>query len=240
MKLRFLYSEGVSPEYGTAADAAIFEEVSEKRSPPTLFVYSRNRPTVSLGRFRNPEEDIYTDLIEKHGISVVRRISGGSSVFTDSSQIIYSLAVKDDFENRKESYRRICSGIRLALESFGIESSFKEPNDILVNGRKISGSAQYRAKGFLIQHGTLIVGPNPLMDKVLKPVKDRSYGGTVSLTELLGHGISEEEVVNAVRTAFEKSTGLQTYDGVFTERETEYIKTRQKDFRVSVSDLSGP
>ena len=240
MKLRFLYSKGVPPGYGTAADAVIFEEVSENRSPPTLFIYSRREPTVSLGRFRDLNEDAHIEVIEKHGISVVRRISGGSSVFTDSGQIIYSLIVKDGFGNRDRSYRSICSSVASALEALGIESGFKEPNDILVNGKKISGSAQYRAKGFLIQHGTLIVGPNPLMDEVLKPVKDRSYGGTVSLTELLGYSIPEEDVVTVLRRAFETSTGMPSYDGAFTERESGCIESRQKDFRVSVSDLSDP
>jgi lipoate-protein ligase A len=239
MKLRFLYSKGVSPEYGAAADAAIFEEVSEKRSPPTLFVYSRNRPTVSMGRFRDPKEDIHIDFVNGNGISVVRRISGGSSVFTGSSQIIYSLTVKDTFGNRQESYSEICGHIMHALEMLGAEPSFKEPNDILADGKKISGSAQYRAKGYLIQHGTLIIGPEPLMDKVLKPVKNRSYGGTVSLEEILGHGVSEEDVVRAVRDAFGKNF-METYDGEFTERETGRIRSEKKNFKVSVSGLSDP
>ncbi len=240
MKLRFLYSKGVSPEYGTAADAVIFEEVSEKRSPPTLFIYSRNRPTVSLGRFRNPEEDVYADFVAENGISLVRRISGGSSIFTGPSQIIYSLAVEDTFKDRRESYYEICKCVMSALNILGIESSFKEPNDILVGGKKISGSAQYRAKGFLIQHGTVIIKPEPLMDRVLKPVKDRSYDNITSVEEILGYGISEEDTVRAVRDAFGKNLKLAIYDGVFTERETENILARQNEFRVSVSDLSDP
>ena len=240
MKIRFLNPGEVPPEYGAAADAAIFKEVSEERSPPTLLIYSRNRPTVSLGRFRNAEEDVRTELIEKSDISVVRRISGGSSVFTGTSQLVYSLAVKDIYKNRSESYFKICKCVRSAMESLGVDTVFKEPNDILANGRKISGSAQYRAKGFLLQHGTVIIEPEPLLDKILKPVKDRSYPGTTSLSECLNRDVSKHEVIRALHESFEKGLASELYDGTFTETEKEFISSTGEEFRVSVSGLSDP
>lgn len=240
MNLRFLYSGGVSPGYGAAADAVLFKEVSEGRSPPTLFIYSRNKPTVSLGRFRNLDNDVNLRFVEENGISVVRRISGGSSIFTSSSQIICSLVIKDSFENIKESYFEICKCIRSALDSLDIDSLFKEPNDIIVDGRKISGSAQYRAKGFLLHHGSLIIEPEPLMDKVLMPVKNRSYGGVISVSESLNRKVAKEEVVLALRNAFEENLKMCVYDGSFTRKETEDILSRQEEFKVSISDLSNP
>lgn len=240
MKIRFLNPGDVPPEYGAAADAAIFKEVSEGRSPPTLLIYSRNKPTVSLGRFRKTEEDTHTELVEKFNVSVVRRISGGSSILTGTSQIIYTLAIEDTFKNRQESYFEICKCVMSALSSLGVETVFKEPNDILANERKISGSAQYRAKGFLLQHGTVIIDPEPLLDEILKPVKDRSYRGTVSLSECLKRNVSKQEVISAVRRAFEKEFETEIYEGTFTEKENELIFSTMKDFKVSVSDLSNP
>jgi lipoate-protein ligase A len=240
MKIRFLNPGEVPPEYGAAADAAIFKEVSEERSPPTLLIYSRNRPTVSLGRFRNPEEDIRTELIEESDVSVVRRISGGSSVLTGTSQLVYSLTIKDVYKNRSESYFEICKCVRSAVESLGIDTVFKEPNDILANGRKISGSAQYRAKGFLLQHGTIIIEPEPLLDIILKPVKDRSYPGTTSLSECLNRNVSKHEIIPALRESFEKGLEAELYDGSFTETEKEFISSVREEFKVSVSGLSDP
>lgn len=240
MSLRFLYPGDVSPEYGAAADAVLFKEVSEERSPPTLFIYSRNKPTISLGRFRDFDKDANLRFVKENNISVVRRVSGGSSIFTSSSQIICSLVIKDSFENIQESYFEICKCIMSALDSLDINSLFKEPNDIIVNGRKISGSAQYRAKGFLLHHGSLIIEPEPLMDKVLKPVKNRSYDGVISVSESLNRKVTKEEVVLALRNAFEENLKMRIYDGLFTKKETEDILSRQEEFKVSVSDLSNP
>lgn len=137
MIARFVDLGEVPPEYGAAADAVVFDEVSQHRSSPTLHVYSRDRPTISLGRFRDLDTDVNNDVLEHLGLSVVRRISGGSTILTGTSQIIYSLTMEDIFLNKKESYSRICGCVSSALNHLGLDAEYKEPNDILVRDMNI-------------------------------------------------------------------------------------------------------
>ncbi|HKM09805.1 MAG TPA: lipoate--protein ligase family protein [Candidatus Methanomethylophilaceae archaeon] len=229
---RFIDLGSVPPEYGAAADAVIFDEVSEGRSPATIHVYSRNAATISLGRFRDPDSDVRRDVAERMGFPSVRRISGGSTIFTGTSQIIYSITMEDVFPSKRDSYSEICTCVASALGSLGIKAEYKQPNDVLVNGRKISGSAQYRAKGFLLQHGTLLTEPEPLIDEVLFSVKDRSYPGTVSISECLGRTVPRDHIVDAIRKSFIEGLGLDLKSCILSDMERDSISLRSGSFKV--------
>ncbi|MDN5357889.1 MAG: biotin/lipoate A/B protein ligase family protein [Candidatus Methanomethylophilaceae archaeon] len=232
MSSRFIDLGTVPPEYGAAADAAVFREVSEGRSPSTLHIYSRDRTTVSLGRFRCLGRDVRLEESERLGIHAVRRISGGSTILTGPSQIIYSIATEDSFQSKKDSYTEICGCVASALRSLGLDAEYKEPNDILSGGMKISGGAQYRARGFLIQHGTVIVEPEPLIDEVLRPQKERNYPGTVSISERLGRSVPRQDVADTLRTAFRERLGLDLVEGHLTDEETGFIADNAFRFKV--------
>ncbi|MGI5964353.1 MAG: lipoate--protein ligase family protein [Candidatus Methanomethylophilaceae archaeon] len=234
MNCRFTDLGHVDPERGAAADSAVFGHVSGKLAPCTVMVYSRNRPAVSLGRFRNIEEDVRCGKLKEYGVSAVRRISGGSTVFTGTSQIIYSVVAEDNFGKKSESYERLCGCLISALRRTGVNAFFKEPNDVLSEGKKISGSAQYRRDGFVLHHGTLIMEPEPLAGEILKPVKHGNYDGITSVNECLGHSVSRDVMVKNIRDGFGElfdfdETGL-------TREETELIDETAGRFRVSVSD----
>jgi lipoate-protein ligase A len=232
MNWRFVDLGAVPPEYGAAADAAVFGEVSGGRSPGTLHIYSRDMMTVSLGRFRDLDTDVRRYALERLGITAVRRISGGSTVLTGPSQIIYSFTSEDFFRSKKDSYSEICGCVASALRSLGLDAAYKEPNDILSGGMKISGGAQYRAGGFLIQHGTVIVEPEPLIEEVLMPLKERSYSCTTSISERLGHSVSRGSVAEALRGAFRKKLCPDLSDGELTKGELRFIADNSDRFRV--------
>lgn len=237
MNCRFVDLGHISPEQGAAADSVVFECVSEGLVPRTVLVYSRNRPTVSLGRFRKIGEDVRCEKLDGYGISAVRRISGGSTVFTGTSQIIYSVVMEDIFESKAGSYGKLCGCVVSALRHAGIDGLFKEPNDVLSGGKKISGSAQYRRGGFLLHHGTVVMEPEPLADEILKNVKHRSYDGITSVRECLGHSVSRNDMVRNIRTGFGNLLDLSPTEYALTPEETERIGRTAGGFRVSVSDL---
>ncbi|MGE0015557.1 MAG: biotin/lipoate A/B protein ligase family protein [Candidatus Methanomethylophilaceae archaeon] len=232
MNWRFVDLGTVPPEYGATADAAVFEEVSGKRSPATLHVYCRDRTTVSLGRFRNLDADVRREAFERLGICAVRRISGGSTVLTGPSQIIYSFTSEDFFRSKRDSYAEICGCVASALNSLGLDAVYKEPNDILSGDMKISGGAQYRAGGFLIQHGTVIIEPEPLIEDVLMPLKKRSYSRTTSISERLGHSVPRGAVSEVLKTAFREKMCHGLSDGELTKRELRFIAENSERFRV--------
>jgi lipoate-protein ligase A len=145
---------------------------------------------------------------------------------------VYSFTSEDFFGSKKDSYAEICGCVASALSSLGLDAVYKEPNDILSGGMKISGGAQYRAGGFLIQHGTVIVEPEPLIEEVLMPLKERSYPGTTSISERLGHSVPGAFVAEALRRAFRERLCPGLSDGILTEEELHFIAENSGRFRV--------
>lgn len=193
-------------------------------------IYSRNRPTVSLGRFADVEESLFIDNVKKNDVTVIRRLSGGSAIFCDENQITYSVVVeRDRFDSKEEAYRTICSCVVSALTSLGVRAVYKPVNDILVDGKKISGSAQYRDQGHLMQHGSIILRLDQrTMDSVLRPLKKRKYPGLTSVEEALGRIPRREEMISALVSGF---STLETMEKGSLDDERERIDELISRFR---------
>ena len=159
----------------------------------------------------------------------MRRLSGGSAIFTDPGQIIYTVTIGADLvpENPKDSYPLICGGVVNALRSLGIEAEHKPLNDVLVKGRKISGSAQTRKAGVVLQHGTVIVDSDlGLMMRVIRqrPGKPRNVDGMTSIARESGRKVDKDEVKTALVAGFEKAFGVTIQKGALSGDERELAK----------------
>jgi lipoate-protein ligase A len=156
-----------------AVDEAIGEEVSSGRSPPTIRFYIWKTPAVSIGCFQCIRDEIDMEACRLQGIEYVRRRTGGGAVFHDpEGEITYSIiAPESDFPpGIRESYKEICGYIIKGLSGIGISASFRPINDVTVDHRKISGSAQTRRHHVLTQHGTVLYRlDRETMFSVLKP-----------------------------------------------------------------------
>jgi lipoate-protein ligase A len=219
----------MSPALTAAVDEAVLISRSEGLVGNTLSFYTRDRPTVSLGYFEKASECIDLDLCQELGIMIVRRLSGGSAIYTDSGQIIYTLTLGDGLvpENPKESYPLICAGVVNALRGLGIAAEHKPLNDVVVKGRKISGSAQTRKAGVVLQHGTVIVDSDldVMMSVILqRPGKPRRREEMTSISIELGRTVEMDEVKNALVTGFEKAFGITTYRSGLTTGEQEMAR----------------
>ena len=139
-----------------AIDEALTFSVGKKKSPPTIRFYQWSPAAVSLGYFQKAS-DVNVKFCEEQKIDCVRRLTGGSAVLHELSDLTYSVIAPQDFfpKDLLESYKEICSWMLLALKNLGINAVL-EKNDLRVAGRKISGNAQARVNGVLLQHGTLI------------------------------------------------------------------------------------
>jgi lipoate-protein ligase A len=175
-----------------------------------LLVYSRDRPCISVGRFQKVEDAVNVLYAEDNGISVVRRVSGGSSIYSDAGQMTYSLVIsKERLPNSREgSFAVICGALVAALGILGIEAVHKPVNDVLVNGRKISGGAQARSKSAVLQHGSLILDVDEsVVSSSLKQVKSRPYDGLTSIKECLGRVPSRDAISDAIMNGFSETFG---------------------------------
>ncbi|MFA7161243.1 MAG: lipoate--protein ligase family protein [Candidatus Methanomethylophilaceae archaeon] len=196
----------LEPEESVRNDELLLKSHSSGGIPDVVCVYSRTGPAVSLGRSSVAEESVDLDYARRNGIAIVRRTSGGSAIFSDRSQITYVAVFSDDGAAREDVFRKVCNCIIHALAHINVHGEYKPVNDVLVDGRKISGSAQRRFRGSILQHGTLIVADDRrTMESVLIPLKKRS--ATTSLEEILGRIPGREEVVEAL------SVGFSSFDG---------------------------
>ena len=189
----------ISPDEGLELEKRLFRERGNCAA-----IYSRDRPTISLGRFNVLEDSIDASFVEKNDITVVRRMSGGSAVYTDSDQIVFTVITdRSSFDSKLDSYRVICSCLVRTLAHLGIEAEYKPKNDVLVNGMKISGCAQYRDRETLLHHGTLILRlDSGMMDRSLKRVKERTYPRLTSVEEALGHVPERKRIAKAFSEGF--------------------------------------
>jgi|AutmiccommuBRH23_1029490.scaffolds.fasta_scaffold01079_2 lipoate-protein ligase A len=172
-----------------ALDEAIMEGVRNGISQPTIRFYGWEPSAVSIGVFQGVKNEVNLETTKKDGVDVVRRLTGGGAVYHDKfGEVTYSLIAPLDFfpTNIIESYRVICDDIVFALQQLGIHATFAPINDILVNEQKISGNAQTRRNGILLQHGTILysvdvetmfsllnVSDQKISDKLIKSVQKR-------------------------------------------------------------------
>ncbi|MBI2175783.1 lipoate--protein ligase family protein [Candidatus Woesearchaeota archaeon] len=211
-----------------ALDEAISEAVRRKESVPTIRFYKWLPSAVSIGYFQSLKDEVDAELCKKTGVDIVRRRTGGGAVYHDSNgEITYSVIAPEVLfpKGITESYRLICGWIANALGKAGIAAEFKPINDIIAGGKKISGNAQTRRNGILLQHGTILykldiatmfsllkVPKEKISDKFIADVKQR----VTSIIDI-NPQVTEQQLKDALIAAF--TEGKEFEFGALTENE---------------------
>ena len=207
-----------------AIDEAIGESVASG-GMPTMRFYGWRPPAISIGYFQSIEAEVDRERCRSQGVDIVRRRTGGGAVFHDS-EITYSVIGGESLFPRDilASYRLICGWIISSLGKLGIQAEFKPINDIIVGGRKVSGNAQTRRGGVLLQHGTILhsvdiermfsllrVPDEKIRDKTIASVKER----VTSVSAL--NGASMDALYRALVDGF--TEGKEIEFGALTAKE---------------------
>ena len=165
MSLRLLTSDSTNPWFNLATEDWIFREMD-----PTyrvLFLW-RNSETVVIGRHQNPWKECHLDKMENDGVLLARRQSGGGAVFHDLGNTNFTFMTSRDQYSQEENFGIIVD----ALAAFGVTAERSGRNDLLVEGRKISGSAFKHARDRSFHHGTLLIDADLLrLVDYLSPTK---------------------------------------------------------------------
>jgi lipoate-protein ligase A len=208
-------------------DEALLESIKEEKSQPTIRFYRWKPSAVSIGTFQSMEKEVNLKRCKELGVDCIRRITGGGAVYHDFfGEITYSVIAPLSYfpQGIRESYRFICGWIVDGLGTLGIEAKFAPINDILVGGKKISGNAQTRKQGVLLQHGTVLfntdaktmfsvlkVGAEKISDKMIKSAEER-------VTSVSKHSkASIEELYEALERGFTRDKEFE--HGRFTKEE---------------------
>ena len=219
-----------------AIDEALLRLNSEGKSPNTLRFWRWNPSAVSIGYFQSVEREVDLGVARRYGVDVVRRITGGGAVFHDyNGELTYSVVCHESNVPADiiESYKLICSGLVHGFERLGLQAEFRPVNDVQVRGKKISGSAQTRRWGSVLQHGTVLISPDvrrmfellrvspeKISDKFIASVFER----VTTIERELGRRPDFDEVRNAMIAGFEEALGIRLVEGDLTEQELQLAK----------------
>lgn len=203
MKWRLIEQAPYSAAMNMAIDHAIYESVANEREKPTIRFYKWTNSSISLGAYQNQNE-INLDACKKHNVEVVRRMTGGRAVLHDKVDFTYSVVapIRVFGYSIENAYKQICSPIINALQDMDINAALENKNDIMVEGRKISGNASKAMdKGVYLQHGTLIYDIDfDVMPEVLNITNEMVEQKVTSV--LQNKNLSQEEVYEILRRNF--------------------------------------
>lgn len=233
MEIRLLVTNANTAAYNMALDEAVMLGIKEGSSPPTLRLYQWNPHAITIGYFQSMNAEVDIEKCKELSVDITRRITGGGAVLHDQ-ETTYSLLLPLNNPvvtgNIMETYNQVCGAVIAGLNQFGLDGKFVPINDIIVNGKKISGNAQTRRHGCILQHGTILMDVNvekmfsllkvpdeKIRDKLISNVKER----VTSLKHELSKEVDFRQMCNALVVGFEKELGVKLVPGHLSEAEKE-------------------
>jgi lipoate-protein ligase A len=230
-----------------AIDEAILRELQRQGSDirPTLRLYGWKKPSVSLGYFQNVTTEVNIPFCHRNDIPIIRRPTGGKAVLHDDD-LTYAVIAREDDRlfpgGLVGTYKVISQCIAAGLEKLGVRADMVEegrPSDgadfqafcfstpsqheLLVEKRKICGSAQIRSKGVFLQHGSLLMSFDPLQTcRTLIPSGADAatlQRRVTSLYEYADRAAVDKGICAILKEAFEECLGIRLIDGSLTEAE---------------------
>jgi len=212
----------LSPAAGGAENMALDEALMSRARDTgefTLRVYSWASPTISLGRNQSARRVYDLDRIRARGLRVVRRPTGGRAIL-HHREITYSVtAPTTDAGDLRESYDRINRVLIAGLERLGVQTEIAAPagraappgpapcfdapsaGELVFDGKKLAGSAQWRSDGAVLQHGSILVHDDQSSLADLTIIPQRPVPPPATLAGALGHAPTPREVSDALGLA---------------------------------------
>lgn len=152
IKYAFYESTTNDPSYNLAIEEFFFKT---RPVGELVFMLWQNNNTIVVGKYQNAAQEINHEFVQKHGINVVRRMSGGGAVYHDLGNINYTI-ISDYKDNSELDFSVFCAPVIRALKTCGVTAETSGRNDILIDGKKFSGTAQHASNGRIMHHGCVM------------------------------------------------------------------------------------
>jgi len=260
----FINSGYCSPSYNMALDEALLNWHSEGLIPPVIRFYGWQPAALSIGYFQKAETEIDLERVKELGLGFVRRPTGGRGVLHEH-ELTYSIIVSEEHpdmpESVTEAYRILSGGLLEGFKNLGLDAYFSVPDtaekladlkkpksavcfdapswyEMVVEGKKVAGSAQTRQKGVILQHGAILIDLDA--EKLLSLFRFSDAGAkekmrlkipekAVSINSLRSYQATMDECIEAFKEGFRSSLEIELEPYILTSEQMGYVKSLEKE-----------
>ena len=171
--MRIFYQPTTDPAFNLACEEYLLHHTEDE-----VLMLWQNAPSIIIGKNQNTVAEINRDFVTDHRIPVIRRLTGGGAVYHDLGNLNYTF-IKRHSRDAFNDYRTFAAPVIDLLARFGITATLSGRNDILVDGKKVSGNAQMAHGDSVLHHGTLLFSSDlTMLSQALNvhPLKVKSKG----------------------------------------------------------------
>ena len=247
-----------------ALDEALLNWHSEKLIPPVIRFYEWSPTTLSIGYFQQAERDINLMALKDQNIGFVRRPTGGRAVLHEH-ELTYSIIVEENYQNMPESvteaYRILSEGLLLGFQNLGLDAYFSVPDtvekqedlkkpksavcfdapswyELVVEGKKVAGSAQTRQKGVILQHGAILLSLDVekllsvfrfSSEEVKQQMREKLPLKAIAIDQLTDKYITIDDCIDAFKRGFEQALYIELVPYELTREQRQYVEQLEKE-----------
>lgn len=255
----FVNSGPCDPAYNMALDEALLHWHSEGLIPPVIRFYEWNPATLSVGYFQKAKRDLNFEQIHKLGLGFVRRPTGGRAVLHEH-ELTYSIIVSEQYPNMPktvtEAYRVLSEGLLKGFQNLGLDAYFSVPEtaeekdalakpksavcfdapswyELVVEGKKVAGSAQTRQEGVILQHGAILIDLdqekllsvfNFKNEEARQKMKEKLPEKAVSINSLSPKKVSVEQCIEAFSKGFMQGLDITLKPYELTDEQQAFVE----------------
>ncbi|HGD0010832.1 TPA: lipoate--protein ligase [Streptococcus agalactiae] len=223
--MKYIVNTSNDPAYNVALEAYAFQKLTDIDE---IFILWINEPAIIIGRHQNTIQEINKEFIDKNGIHVVRRLSGGGAVYHDLNNLNYTI-ISNNTQEGAFDFQTFSKPVIDTLAKLGVKAEFTGRNDLEINGQKFAGNAQAYYKGRMMHHGCLLFDVDmSVLGQTLKVSKDK--------IESKGIKSVRARVTNIVDHLSDKITVQEFSDAILAQMKEEYPE--MDEYVLSDAELS--
>lgn len=231
-----IHGPAVDPMINVAMDETLVEDVAAGHRKPFMRLWEWNAPQVVIGSFQSYSNEIDQDGVDKYGITVSRRVTGGGTMFMEPGNCVtYSLVVPQslvDGLSFSQSYPFLDDWTMEALKKVGINAHYIPLNDIASEEGKIGGAAQKRfSNGWMVHHVTMSydIDAEKMLDVIRigkEKMRDKGHRSAVKRVDPMRSQtqMPREEILKVFHDVFKDKYGAA--EGTITDDDLEVAQQR--------------